>query len=113
MHRSYYEILDVSPDSEPEHIEYAYKAKVLALQGKHDGVSAEELQMVRWAYRMLMDPEKRAEYDLKLRKESFQPHVSGQGGAGNGGAQAAGRSKPVVWLVAGLVVLALLYFAFR
>jgi curved DNA-binding protein CbpA len=113
MHRSYYEILEVSPDSEPEHIEYAYKAKVLTLQGKHDGVSAEELKMVRWAYKMLMDPEKRAEYDLKLKKESFQPHVSGAPAAGDSATQGAGRSKWVAGLVVGIVVLVVLYLALR
>lgn len=113
MHRSYYEILEVSPDSEPEHIEYAYKAKVLALQGKHDGISADELKMVRWAYKMLMDPEKRAEYDLKLKKESFHPRgADGEPEAG-GAPEGAGRAKWIVGLVAGLLVLVGLYLALR
>jgi curved DNA-binding protein CbpA len=113
MHRSYYEILEVSPDSEPEHIEYAYKAKVLALQGKHDGISAEELKMVRWAYKMLMDPEKRAEYDLKLKKEAFHPRGVGAAPEGGEASEGAARTKWIVGLVAGLVVLVGLYLVLR
>jgi DnaJ-class molecular chaperone len=111
MTRNYYEVLDVSQDSEPEHIEYAYKARVLALQGKHDGVSAEELQMVRWAYRMLIDPDKRAQYDLKLKKEAFRP--PGADPTEDDASAGAGRSKWIVGLVLGLVVLVGAYLALK
>jgi DnaJ-class molecular chaperone len=70
MRKNCYQILQVAGDAEPEVIEYAYKARALGLEGKHDGVSAEELKRVRWAYKTLIDPAMRAKYDATLREQA-------------------------------------------
>jgi curved DNA-binding protein CbpA len=70
MGKTYYQVLGVSPDDEPEHIDFAYKAKVLALEGKHDGASAEQLKLVRYAYGTLSDPHRREKYDRILQEQA-------------------------------------------
>ena len=105
MTKSYYEILHVDEDAEPETIEYAFKARLLSLEGKHDGVSAEELKRVRWAYKTLIDPAMRAKYDATL-KEQVAPRAVAQDEDGTDMSSAStSRMKVIVGVVIGLVVL--------
>ena len=103
MEKTYYQLLQVDPDAEPEQIDSAYRARVLVLQGKHDGISAEELKLVMWAHKMLMDPEKRAQYDLRLKKEAFERALEEKRLQGESGPW--WRSKMAIGVLVAFVVL--------
>ena len=113
MNRNYYELLQVDPDAEPEQIDSAYRARVLKLQGKHDGVATEELKLVAWAHKMLMDPEKRAQYDLKLKREAFEHSLDERRLQSEGTSAPWWRSKAVIGAFVVLVVLMAFFFARR
>ena len=66
--QDYYEILQISPSAEPETIHRVYR--LLAQRSHPDNAeTGNEVQfrILTDAYRVLSDPEKRAEYDVTMR----------------------------------------------
>ncbi len=78
---SYYELLQVSENADPEIIQAAYHRLVLRYHPDRSSESnaAEMTQKLNAAYEILNDPTKRAEYDQELR--------------GSGGRSTSGRSE--------------------
>ena len=68
----YYEILQVSRKADQETIVWVYKlhAQRYGTQNRKTG-DANIFQAINEAYRILSDPAKRAEYDLKVREDSI------------------------------------------
>ena len=68
----YYEILQVSRNADPETIECVYQlhAQRYRPQNRKTG-DPKIFQAINEAYRILSDPAKRAEYDLKLKEDSI------------------------------------------
>lgn len=70
----YYELLQISPNAEPETITRVYR--ILAARfhpdNPHTG-DAEKFQLLRKAYQVLSDPQRRAEYDAELAVMRMQP----------------------------------------
>ena len=84
--QDYYEILQISPSAEPETIHRVYR--LLAQRAHPDNAqTGNEVQfrILTEAYRVLSDPEKRAEYDVShasLRQERWRL-LSNNAGADN------------------------------
>ena len=70
----YYELLQISPNAEPETITRVYR--ILAARfhpdNPHTG-DAEKFQLLTRAYHVLSDPKRRAEYDSELAIMRMQP----------------------------------------
>lgn len=70
----YYELLQISPNAEQETITRVYR--ILAARfhpdNPHTG-DAEKFQLLRKAYQVLSDPQRRAEYDSELAVMRMQP----------------------------------------
>ena len=80
MGRTYYEILQVSPDASKEVVAAAYRAQ---MKSKHPDVGGdtEEATRLNEAYEVLSDPEKRSRYDSSLtrpRQADSDPEGQGQ-----------------------------------
>lgn len=80
--RTYYEILQVSPDAAQEVISSAYRTLMSKLRKHPDlGGDIHEAQLINEAYETISDPAKRAEYDVMLsdqgaaQKKSPKPSV--------------------------------------
>lgn len=69
MMPTYYEVLGVSPDAEPEVIEAAYKALVRKYHPDRAGENP-RIRQITDAYSCLRDPAKRKQYDLSRRESA-------------------------------------------
>jgi hypothetical protein len=69
-----YEIMQISPTAETETVQRVYR--ILATRfhpdNPHTG-DAEKFLRLTQAYQVLLDPEKRAEYDSRYKERTFQP----------------------------------------
>ncbi len=72
---SYYEILNVRPDAQPDEITAAYRrlAKILHPDVCESQDAEELFKVVNEAYQVLKDPKKRAEYDTSLLRSDESP----------------------------------------
>ena len=85
MRRNYYDLLGVSAQASAEEVQKAYRKKAKA---SHPDVNpkpgaAEEFVQIAEAFEILSDPQKRAVYDSKLRRDRIPPtrpaqHVNSQ-----------------------------------
>lgn len=71
----YYEVLQINPNADTETIERIYRlfAKRYHPDNSISG-SAEKFNIVTEAYRLLSDPEKRAEFDVKFEEEKVRQY---------------------------------------
>ena len=81
MNKNYYEILEVSRSASPEIIEKAYKILVKKYHPdlQPDNLKAtysEKLKLINEAYNVLSNPEKRSEYDNRLRQDNINEYIS-------------------------------------
>jgi len=68
--KNYYEILGVSPEAPPEEVKKAYRQLALKFhpdRNPGDRQAEERFKEISEAYGVLMDPEKRKQYDLLSR----------------------------------------------
>lgn len=78
--KNYYQILQVSPQAEPEVIEAAHKRLARKYHPDVNGAvdATTRMQEINEAYSVLGDSDKRAEYDKKLAAQSTPPHQTTQ-----------------------------------
>ena len=70
----YYEFLQISPNAEPSTIHRVYRFLAGRLHPDNPGTGdAEKFLLLKQAFDVLSDPERRAEYDATLKKEAPQP----------------------------------------
>jgi curved DNA-binding protein len=70
----YYEFLQISPKAEPETIHRVYRFLAGRLHPDNPGTGdAEKFLLLKQAFDVLSDPERRAEYDATYKKEAPQP----------------------------------------
>jgi hypothetical protein len=70
----YYEFLQISPNAEPTTINRVYRFLASRLHPDNPTTGdAEKFLLLRQAYEVLSDPERRAEYDATYKKEGPQP----------------------------------------
>ncbi len=76
--KDYYEILQVSPNAEPEVIAVAYKRLARKYHPDADASpdATERMRKLNEAYEVLSDPAKRAEYDALLGRA--RPHAASE-----------------------------------
>ena len=72
--QDYYEFLQISPNAEPSTIHRVYRFLAGRLHPDNPGTGdAEKFLLLKQAFDVLSDPERRAEYDATLKKEAPQP----------------------------------------
>jgi len=72
--QDYYEFLQISPNAEPSTIHRVYRFLAGRLHPDNPGTGdAEKFLLLKQAFDVLSDPERRAEYDANLKKEAPQP----------------------------------------
>lgn len=70
----YYEFLQISPNAEPATIHRVYRFLAGRLHPDNPGTgNAEKFRLLKQAFDVLSDPERRAEYDATYKKEAPQP----------------------------------------
>jgi curved DNA-binding protein len=70
----YYEFLQISPNAEPDTIHRVYRFLASRLHPDNPGTgNAEKFRLLKQAFDVLSDPERRAEYDALYKKEAPQP----------------------------------------
>jgi hypothetical protein len=106
-----YEVLQVSPNAEPEVIEAAYRrlARKYHPDVAHTPEAADRMRQIARAYRVLSDPDRRAAYDpawaSRRIQEQFAAHQSAQRRRRAPGEPAGARSAALAWLAIGLAVV--------
>lgn len=65
-----YEILGIPKFSQEQQVRDAYRAKLLETHPDSGSGNLEAFDEVMWAYKLLSDPEKKAQYDEFLRNHS-------------------------------------------
>ncbi len=75
LHRTYYDLLKIPKDAGAEEIRHAYHelARVLHPDKNPNKGATDQFLNLQNAYETLSDPERRAAYDKKLKKESDEP----------------------------------------
>jgi hypothetical protein len=72
--QDYYEFLQISPNAEPSTIHRVYRFLAGRLHPDNPGTGdAEKFLLLKQAFDVLSDPERRAEYDATLKNEAPQP----------------------------------------
>ena len=70
----YYEFLQISPNAEPTTIHRVYRFLAGRLHPDIPGTGdAEKFRLLKQAYDVLSDPERRAEYDATYKKQAPEP----------------------------------------
>jgi curved DNA-binding protein CbpA len=70
----YYEVLQISPGAEPETIKRVYKLLVVRVHPDNPTTGdAERFRILKEAYEVLSDPERRAAYDLEREVRTQEP----------------------------------------
>jgi curved DNA-binding protein len=70
----YYEFLQISPNAEPDTIHRVYRFMAVRLHPDNPATGdPEKFVMLKQAYEVLSDAERRAEYDIARKNESDQP----------------------------------------
>ena len=104
-----YEVLQVSPNAEPEVIEAAYRrlARKYHPDVANTPRAAERMRLIARAYHVLGDPGRRAAYDPAWESRRIQEQLAAEQAAQHRrGASSMVRSRTVVvaWLAMGLAV---------
>jgi len=97
----YYEILQLSPNAEPETIHRVYRLLAQRFHPDNAGTGdAERFKSVLEAYRVLSDPERRAAYDVRWRgRRRLQWKIFDQKGAGDGMEEEQRKRKGILSLL--------------
>jgi hypothetical protein len=73
-HLDYYEFLQISPNAEPATITRVYRFLAGRLHPDNPATGdAEQFRLLKEAYDVLSDPERRAKYDANYKKDAPQP----------------------------------------
>jgi curved DNA-binding protein CbpA len=72
--QDYYEFLQISPNAEPDTIQRVYRFLAIRLHPDNPETGdAEKFFLLKQAYEVLSNPERRAEYDADRKKDVTQP----------------------------------------